>query len=104
MKVTWQLPDGSTIVGDVTQGTTLMEAAQAHNVPLILGECGGNMSCATCHVVVHDDWFEKTGGPGEFEVDMLDATAAERQSNSRLSCQITADDSLDGLVLIVPQP
>ena len=104
MNVTWKSPDGTVITAEVDNGTTLMNAALANNVPLILGECGGNLSCATCHVVVDDAWIERTGGPGEFETDMLDTTAAIRQPNSRLSCQITASDDLDGLILNVPQP
>ena len=56
MKVTWELADGTEIAADVTEGTTLKDAALAAGVPGILGDCGGNLSCATCHVVVPDDW------------------------------------------------
>jgi ferredoxin, 2Fe-2S len=103
-KVTWQLPDGSEISADVADGLSMMEGAVANNVANVIGECGGCLSCATCHVYVHPDWQSKTGEMEDMEDAMLDATEAERQDNSRLSCQITASGDLDGLVLIVPDP
>lgn len=102
MNVTWELPDGSTITADVADGTNLMEAAVAANVPRVLGECGGNLACATCHVYVADAWASATGTPGDFEEAMLDAVEAPRAATSRLSCQIVAHAALDGLVLRVP--
>ena len=104
MKVTWGLPDGREITGEATEGTSLMEAALANDVPLVLGECGGNMSCATCHVIVVPGWRDLSGTPGEFEDAMLDVTAAERQEGSRLSCQIRMHAGLDGIKLLVPRP
>lgn len=102
--VTWQLPDGSTIEADVKDGLSMMEAAVAANVPNVIGECGGCLSCATCHVYVHPDWIGKVGALDDMQDAMLDATEAERQDNSRLSCQIESRPELDGLVLIVPDP
>lgn len=102
-KVTWKLPDGRTISADVPVGHNLMEAAVANNVPDVIGECGGCLSCATCHVYVDGAWVDRAGPPGDMEGDMLEVTAAERRPESRLSCQITASDALDGIVLLVPQ-
>ncbi|WP_028956799.1 2Fe-2S iron-sulfur cluster-binding protein [Sulfitobacter sp. 20_GPM-1509m] len=102
MKITWTLQDGRTHTAEVANGTNMMEAAVANDITGVVGECGGSLSCATCHVYVADDWVGKTGEPEDFEDAMLDATEAERKDNSRLSCQIVADDSLDGLHLIVP--
>jgi len=102
MRVTWELPDGATITADVAEGTNLMEAAVAAGVPRVLGDCGGNLACATCHVHVATDWQAATGSPGEFEDAMLDATEAPRSPTSRLSCQIIASAALNGLVLCVP--
>ena len=104
MKVTWKLPDGAEIVADVADGINMMEAAVANNVPGVIGECGGNLSCATCHVYVAEDWADKTGLADDFEDAMLDVAEAERRDTSRLSCQITASETLDGLILIVPEP
>lgn len=102
MKVTWELADGTEIEADVAPGTTLKDAALAAEVPGILGDCGGNLSCATCHVVVADDWVGVVGGPESTEDFMLDITEAPREANSRLSCQIEMTAALDGLRLRVP--
>jgi ferredoxin, 2Fe-2S len=94
MQATWILPDGSRMTADVPEGRNLMEAAVARNVPLVIGECGGNLSCATCHVQVDAAWRDLVGGPSDFEDAMLEA--------SRLSCQIKMSADLDGIVLHVP--
>lgn len=103
MKVTWKLPDGGEISAEVENGLSLMEAAVANDVPNVIGECGGCLSCATCHVYVEEGWQDKTGSPEDMEEVMLDMVAGERRPASRLSCQIEATDELDGLVLIVPE-
>ena len=102
MKVTWELADGTEITADVAQGTTLKDAGLAAGVPGILGDCGGNLSCATCHVVVPDGWAAAVGGPETTEDFMLDITEAPREENSRLSCQIEMTAALDGVRLRVP--
>ena len=102
MQVTWNLPDGTTIIATIPAGQTLMEAARANAIPSILGDCGGNLSCATCHVVVDPAWIDRTGAAEGFEADMLDVTDAPRQPHSRLSCQIRMTADLDGLVLHIP--
>jgi ferredoxin, 2Fe-2S len=102
MKATWILPDGSALTADVPDGRNLMEAAVARNVPMVIGECGGNLSCATCHVQVDAAWADRAGGPSDFEDAMLDATDAPRTPTSRLSCQIKMTAALDGLILHVP--
>ena len=103
MKATWKLADGREITLDVTEGTSLMEAATQRGVPGIIGECGGSMSCATCHVVVVPEWAERAGTPSTFEDDMLDITEADRQPTSRLSCQIKMTAALDGIMVSVPE-
>ena len=103
MKATWILADGREITADVKPGLNLMEAAVAANVPGVIGECGGSLSCATCHVLVANAWASTTGAPSAFEDAMQDATEADRTAHSRLSCQITMSAALDGIVLHVPQ-
>ncbi|HAS31842.1 2Fe-2S iron-sulfur cluster-binding protein [Microbacterium sp. UBA837] len=76
-------------------GDSIMETAVRNGVPGIVGECGGSLSCATCHVFVADDTFEMVGGPGDLEDEMLDGTAVDRQDHSRLSCQITLEDGCE---------
>jgi 2Fe-2S ferredoxin len=102
MKATWILPNGQSITAEVAAGQTLMEAARANNIPNILGDCGGNLACATCHVVVDETWFAKTGTPGPLEDPMLDITDAERTPTSRLSCQLKMSEALDGITLHIP--
>lgn len=102
MKATWTLPDGSTKTAEVAAGTNLMEAAVANGIPEIEGACGGCLSCATCHVFVDPAWLAKLGGVDVFEDAMLDATDVERTDASRLSCQITMREELDGITLTVP--
>lgn len=101
-KVTWVLSDGRKIEADVKNGHNMMEAAVANSVPNVIGECGGCLSCATCHVYVDPAWQEKLTPASDMENDMLEITSAERKANSRLSCQIEASDALDGLILHVP--
>ncbi|WP_295950184.1 2Fe-2S iron-sulfur cluster-binding protein [uncultured Bartonella sp.] len=87
---------------DSSSGLTLMEAALENNVPGIIAECGGACSCATCHVYIDDKWQNRVGTPNIMEDDMLDF-AYDRRENSRLSCQIVLDESLDGLVVYIPE-
>ena len=103
MKATWKLADGREMTLDVAEGLSLMEAATQRGVPGIIGECGGSMSCATCHVVVDPAWSDRAGTPSAFEDDMLDITEAGRQPTSRLSCQIKMSAEIDGIVVSVPE-
>ena len=103
MKAMWVMPDGTEVTAEVEEGLNLMRAAVENNVDGVIGECGGNLSCATCHVFVDEAWIGKTGEVDDFEDAMLDVAEAPRQPNSRLSCQIEASDALDGLVLHVPE-
>lgn len=102
--ITWITEDGKEITVDVKDGLNLMEAATANNVPHIEGECGGCLSCATCHVFVDEAWLAKTGEVDDIEDTMLEMTDVEREPNSRLSCQIIASPDLEGLILRVPEP
>jgi ferredoxin, 2Fe-2S len=91
---------------EVDHGVNLMSAAQMAQVPGVIGECGGRLSCATCHVVVMDHWVGRVnaavGPPCEVEEMMLDIVSAPRQTHSRLSCQLVSSPELDGLELLVP--
>ena len=85
----------------VKAGQSVMEGAIQNGIPGIDAECGGACSCATCHVYVDEAWRETVGAAGAMEADMLESAAGAR-SNSRLSCQITVTESLDGLVVRMP--
>lgn len=94
--------DGTRHAVEAESGNSLMQIAVDNLIPGIDADCGGECSCATCHVMVQEDWIEKVGPPGEMEESMLDLNP-ERQSNSRLSCQVTASDELSGLIVSMPE-
>ena len=100
-KITFKTHDDKTYTVDVQKGLTVMEGAVQNDVPGIDGDCGGGMACATCHVYVNEDWTDKLPAKEDGEEDMLDM-AFEPKNNSRLSCQITVSDELDGLVVSIP--
>jgi 2Fe-2S ferredoxin len=79
-----------------------MRGAVDNGVPGIDADCGGQCACATCHVFVDEAWSARTGSPDEQEESML-SFAATAQPNSRLSCQITVNGELDGLVVRLPE-
>lgn len=94
-------PDGKEHQLEGVDGWRLMEIIREYGLP-IKAECGGACECATCHVYVDEQWLEKLTPMRDEEEDMLDE-AFDVQDNSRLSCQIIMDESLDGLkVKIAP--
>ncbi|MTD12613.1 2Fe-2S iron-sulfur cluster binding domain-containing protein [Nakamurella sp. YIM 132087] len=95
--------DGGTVTAvTAAPGTTAMRAATGAGVQGIVGECGGQMMCSTCHVYVQPDRLEELPEMEPDEDEMLDLTAAPRRPESRLSCQIVLDEQLDGLRLTMP--
>ena len=87
---------------EVENGLSVMEGAVQNNIPGIDADCGGSMACATCHVYVKEEWFDKLEKKLDGEEDMLDQ-AYEPKKNSRLSCQITVSEELDGLIVNMPE-
>ncbi len=95
IKVTDQKGQPHTI--EATLGWTAMEAIRDAGLP-ILAECGGTCSCATCHVYVDDAWLSRLPPRQDLETEMLDL-AFEVKDSSRLSCQITLSEDLEGIEL-----
>lgn len=87
---------------EATVGDSIMQVATGHGIDGIVAECGGNAMCATCHVYVDESWIARLASMSEEENELLDGVAAERQKNSRLSCQIKVTPELDGLVVRLP--
>ena len=83
-----------------TEGKTLMELMRDNGVDDLQAQCGGSCSCATCHVWVDPAFLDKLPPISEQEGDMLEC-AGERRENSRLSCQLTMTDELDGIRVTV---
>ena len=100
-KITYITSDGKTHEVDVDNGLTVMEGAVQNDIPGIDADCGGGMACATCHVYVKEDWFNKIPKKEDGEEDMIDI-AFEPKKNSRLSCQLTVSDELNGLIVNIP--
>ena len=102
-KITYIEHNGKEHTIDVQNGLTVMEGAIQNDIPGIDADCGGGMSCATCHVYINDDeWLKKLPEKEMGEDDMLDQ-AFEPKSNSRLSCQLIVSDDLDGLTVHMPE-
>ncbi|MGE0237526.1 MAG: 2Fe-2S iron-sulfur cluster-binding protein [Parvibaculaceae bacterium] len=101
-RITYKLADGGGRTVDVPNGQSVKDGAIGNAIPGIVAECGGQCACATCHVYVDASWWETVGAPGDIESDMLDFVAAARSETSRLSCQVTISEELDGLIVHVP--
>tara|TARA_B100000579_G_scaffold360695_1_gene318043 strand:+ start:7 stop:327 length:321 start_codon:yes stop_codon:yes gene_type:complete len=100
-KITFVTHENKEYTVEVQNGLTVMEGAVQNDIPGIDADCGGGMACATCHVYVNNEWFDKLPVKEDGEEDMLDM-AFEPKKNSRLSCQITISDDLDGLTVSIP--
>ena len=100
-KITYKDLQGNSKTIEVENGLSVMEGAIQNDIPGIDADCGGGMACATCHVYVTEEWFDKLPKKEDGEEDMLDM-AYEPKKNSRLSCQIIVSDELDGLTVSIP--
>ena len=101
-RITYIEHNGKSHTINVENGLTVMEGAVQNDISGIDADCGGSMACATCHVYVKEEWFNKLPKKEDGEDDMLDK-AYKPNSNSRLSCQITVSDDLNGLVVYLPE-
>jgi ferredoxin, 2Fe-2S len=79
-----------------------MQAATHAGIDAIAADCGGSLTCATCHIYVDAAWADKLPPPSADELSMLEMTAAPRQATSRLSCQIVATLEMDGMEIALP--
>lgn len=93
--------DGTETVVDGPEGESVMETARNNMVPGIIGDCGGNCSCATCHGYVDPDWLAKLPPVSESEEIMLEGVM-NQEKNSRLTCQIKLKSELNGIVIRLP--
>jgi len=100
-KITYIEHSGKSHTVEVPKELSVMEGALQNNISGIDADCGGACACATCHVYVDEKWFDKLQKKEDAEQDMLDM-AFEPKKFSRLACQITATDELDGLVVKMP--
>ena len=101
-KIIYKDFEGNSKTVELENGLSLMEGAIQNEIPGIDADCGGAMACATCHVYIKDEWFNKIPQAEDAEVDMIDM-AYEPKKNSRLSCQIIVNDELDGIEVTTPE-
>ena len=87
---------------DAVVGDSVMETAVKNDIDEIVAECGGSLICSTCHVYLEDETKKLVPEPDDAELDMLEGVAAERQENSRLSCQIIVSDAMEGHTIHAP--
>ena len=100
-KITYIENNGNSHTIEIQNGLTVMEGAVQNDIPGIDADCGGGMACATCHVYVKEEWFDKLLKKEDGEEDMLDM-AYEPNQFSRLSCQVIVSNEIDGLVVSIP--
>lgn len=94
--------DGEVRTVDARVGDTVMETAIQNDVDEVVAECGGSLICATCHVYLDEETAALYDEPDDAELEMLEGTAAERRTHSRLSCQLDVVPELDGHTIDVP--
>ncbi len=99
--VTYFNPAGEEHAVDVPDGMSVMEGAVSNMIDGITADCGGACACATCHVHVDPEWYDRVGAPNETEADLLEF-ADNVTETSRLGCQVKVSDELDGLVVRIP--
>jgi ferredoxin, 2Fe-2S len=100
-KITFKWSGGEKTV-DAPNGISLLEVAHKNEIPLE-GACEGSLACSTCHLIIEDESrYTQLPTAKEEEEDMLDLAFGLTQT-SRLGCQIMVDDSLEGLVVKLPE-
>ena len=101
-KITYIEHNGKSHTLNVAKGLSVMVGAIQNNIPGIDADCGGGMACATCHVYIKKEWFDKLPKKEDGEEDMIDM-AYEPNKFSRLSCQLIVSGELEGLVVKLPE-
>ena len=103
-QVTFIAADGASTQAEAPLGENVMRVALYNGIDGIVGECGGGLSCATCHCYIDQAWTDRVGPPSsQAEDELLESAAAEVKPASRLSCQIEMTEALDGLVVHLPE-
>jgi 2Fe-2S ferredoxin len=102
-KVQFTAFDGTVTTVEGQPGQSVMQVAVQNGVPGMTGECGGVLSCATCHVILDKDDFAAIQPMSDSENIMLDGTAVDRTAYSRLGCQVKLDGKLALLKVTTPE-
>jgi 2Fe-2S ferredoxin len=102
-KITYISSAGESRQFEVPNALSVMEGGVRNGIDEIVAECGGSCLCATCHVYVDEKCLSILDPMAEDEDAMLESTAAERKSNSRLSCQLIVKPVFEGLIVHTPE-
>ncbi len=95
--------DGETREIEPIIGRTLMEVLRDNDYDELQAICGGNCSCATCHVYVSGAGAGTLPPISEDEDELL-GSSSHRTDESRLSCQVKVTPDLNGMhVRIAPE-
>lgn len=89
-------------VVDIEDGKSLMQLAVDNLVPGIDADCGGGCACGTCHVMLDSPWIDHVGELSIEESHMLEMTP-DKKETSRLSCQVTVTEAMDGMKVYLPE-
>jgi len=100
-KITFIQRDGSRLEVDAPVGVSLLRLAHDNDVDLE-GACGGSLACATCHLVIDEEFYDTLPPKSNAEEDMLDL-AFSLTETSRLGCQIKVTDEMDGMSVALPE-
>lgn len=107
IKVVFILEDETEKVCYGYDGQTLLELAHENGLDYVLeGSCDHSLSCSTCHVILDDNWYDKSRNvcaQSPVEDALLDMAYAVT-TTSRLGCQLVLSDEFDGMVVKVPTP
>ncbi|MCP1415749.1 2Fe-2S iron-sulfur cluster-binding protein [Paenarthrobacter sp. A20] len=103
ISATFNHPEGTTDTLQIDPGVSLMKAAVLNGIGNIIGECGGQAMCATCHVLVQPEYRDQLPPLGEDEDEMLDCAATERTEGSRLGCQLKAGEHFSAIEVDLPE-
>lgn len=101
-KITFVAHDNTAHVAELEGGTSVMHVAKDNAIPGIAADCGGECACGTCHVILENEWFGKTGVPGDGEEQMLFMTP-ERAKTSRLGCPVKPTKAMNGMTVLLPE-
>ena len=102
-KINFVVSDGSVSEFDAQNGDTVMEVATRNGVSGIEADCGGACACSTCHVYIDESWIDKLPDIEEMEKDMLEFAYSPDETTSRLTCQLTVTEDLNGLIVRMPE-
>ncbi|MBU8868541.1 MULTISPECIES: 2Fe-2S iron-sulfur cluster-binding protein [Paenarthrobacter] len=96
-KITFKLLNGGSQEVDACDGQSFMRVAVDNDVPGVTGECGGEVSCATCHMYLSPEVSSGIGDPSDEELDLMEIMDSFVPDRSRLGCQLVVQSELDGV-------